>query len=125
MALNRKDLDTIKAKQRAPKTIHVSAWGGNVLIRVMSGSERDSYEAEIVGTRAGKDRRLNLTNIRAKLVARCLVNDDGSPMFNAASVEDITALGAMDALGLDTIFKACQRINGLTDEDVDELAGNS
>lgn len=123
--LSRAHIIEMKAAARKPEIVNVPEWGGDVLIRVMSGAERDAYEAEIVGNRAGKDRRINLQNMRAKLVARCIVNEDGTPMFNWRDPADVGTLGDLDARGLDTVFKACQRINGLSDDDVDELAGNS
>lgn len=123
--LNRAAILAAKARAIKTETVHVPEWEGDVLIRVMTGAERDAYEAEIVGNRAGKDRRLNLQNLRAKLVARCLVDEKGAALFNWRDPGDIGALGEMDAAGLDRVFKACQRVNGLSDDDVNDLAGNS
>lgn len=123
--LTRKDIEAAKSFSRRVETVSVPEWGGDVIIRTMSGTERDAYEAEIVGNKTGKDRRLNLQNIRAKLIARCLVDEEGAPLYKWHDPSDIGALGDMDARGLDTVFKACQRLNGLTDDDVDELMGNS
>jgi hypothetical protein len=96
-----------------------------VRLRTMTGTERDAYEAEIVGTRGGKDRRLNLANMRARLVARCMLGDDGQPLFNYRNPADIDELGSMDAAGLDRVFSECQHINGLTERDIEELEGKS
>lgn len=123
--LKRADIEAAKAAARRTETIEIPEWGGAVIIRVMSGAERDAYEAEIVGNRAGKDRRLNLQNLRAKLVARCLVDETGAPMYDFRNSSDIGALGDMDAAGLNRVFEACQRLNGLTDDDIEELTGNS
>jgi hypothetical protein len=99
--------------------VDVPEWGGTIIVRCLTGSERDAYEAEIVGTRAsGTSRELNLTNIRAKLVARTVVDEDGNRLFTDA---DIPALGKKNAAVLDKIFTVAQRLSGLSQADVDTL----
>jgi hypothetical protein len=64
---------------------------------------------------------MNLRNIRAKLVALTVVDEDGNRIF---SDEDAEALGKKSAAALDRIFAVAQRLSGLRPEDVEELAGN-
>lgn len=124
--LSRADLVAVREAARARiEEFDVPEWGGVVKLRVMTGTERDAYEAEIVGTRGGKDRRLNLFNLRARLVARCLLGEDDAPLFDWRKPADIDELGAMDAAGLDRVFKRVQEMNGLTEKDIDDLTGNS
>lgn len=124
--------DRLRARASAPrprKRIDVPEWDmtgdDGVLLEAMNGTSRDDYEASIVGNRGGKDRRLNLGNLRARLVARCMIEDDGAPVYDYRKPQDIDELGALDAAGLDRCFKACQELNGITDEDVDTLEKNS
>ena len=58
-------------------------------------------------------------NIRAKLVARCIVNEAGTREF---SDSDITALGNKSASALDLIFGVAMRLSGIGDNDVDKMA---
>lgn len=101
--------------------VDVPEWGGLVRVRTMTGVERDAFEQAIMEGR-GDDRTVNLRNIRAKLAALTITNGDGVLMFGDAEVH---ALGRKSALALDRIFGVAQRLNGLTGEDVDELAKNS
>ena len=48
--------------------VEVPEWGGHVFVKGMSGTERDQFEASITEQR-GKDARVNMANIRAKLSA--------------------------------------------------------
>ncbi len=89
-------------------------------MRGLTGAERDAFEQSIVETR-GKNTRMNLRNIRAKLVALTVVDEDGNRIF---SDEDAEALGKKSAAALDRIFAVAQRLSGLRPEDVEELAGN-
>ncbi len=102
--------------------LQVPEWGGAwVKVRTLNASERDWFEASTV-QRNGKKVTTNLQNIRARLCLLCLVNESGERLFQE---EDEFPLGGKSAAALDRIFTVAQRLNGLRDEDVDELAKNS
>lgn len=101
--------------------VPVPEWGGEVLVRGLSGAERDRFEASIVDVR-GKRRSVNLLNVRARLVALAIVDESGQRVFRAGDVE---ALGAKSAAALSRVFDAAQRLSGLSDDDVEELEKNS
>lgn len=101
--------------------VDVPEWGGAVRVQMLTGAERDAFEQEIV-TRQGKRVQMNLANVRARLVALCLVDEEGQRVFGES---DVKALGRKSALALNRVFEVAQRINGLTEQDMEELAGNS
>ncbi|MDT0305061.1 hypothetical protein [Streptomonospora wellingtoniae] len=96
--------------------VDVPEWGGRVRIRSLTGTERDKFESEI----AGNTKRLKLDNVRAKFVAKSVVDAQGNQVFSTA---DVAALGRKNAAVLNRVFEACQKLSGLTDDDVDELLG--
>lgn len=96
---------------------HVPEWGGSVLVRGLSGSERDRYEQSIT-IRRGANQEINIQNARAKLVALCVVDSSGAKVF---SQSDVSLLGAKSAAALQRIFDAARKVSGLSDEDMDEL----
>lgn len=100
--------------------VNVPEWGGVVRVQGMSGSERDAFEMSVM-TGKGKDRDLNLKNFRAKLVSRCIVDEQGNRVFGEA---DIAALGGKSALALQRLFDVAQKLSGLSPADVDELTKN-
>ncbi|PRX90821.1 hypothetical protein [Allonocardiopsis opalescens] len=106
----------LSARDALTDYVDVPEWGGRVKIRSLSGTERDAFEAGI----AGNGKKLRLENIRAKLVAKCAINEQGQQLFSTA---DTAALGRKNAAVLDRVFQACQKLSGITDEDVDELLG--
>lgn len=105
---------------RVVEAVDVPEWGGVVYVRSLTGAERDQFEASIV-QRNGKDTRTNLRNLRARLVVLAACDADGQPIFKA---EDAAALGAKNAAPLDRLFAAAQRLSGLRDNDVQEMAEN-
>jgi hypothetical protein len=120
MILNRDAI--LQADDLGRELVDVPEWGGSVYVRAMTGNERDAFEESILDMRSkGKDTRVVMANIRAKLCARCIVGEEGERLFTDA---DIDVLGAKSARALDRVFEAAQRLCGMRETDVAELAGN-
>jgi hypothetical protein len=77
---------------RKTELVDTPEWGGSVLIIELSGKERDAFEADMIQLGTNGQQKVNLRNIRAKLVARCIVNSDDYDIIdipNDAQVKDI------------------------------------
>lgn len=98
--------------------VDVVEWGGHVFVKGMSGLERDTFEASIVQQR-GKDAKVNMVNIRAKLAAQTICDEEGVRIFTE---KDVHALGKKSANALQRVFDVAQKLSGITGDDVDELA---
>jgi hypothetical protein len=118
--LNREAI--LAAQDITIQVVSVVEWGGDVRVRSLSGAERDAFEASLAGDSAGKDRKANLENLRARLVVRCAVDETGARLFADA---DADALGTKSAAALDCLFEVAQALSGLSNKDVDALAKNS
>lgn len=99
------------------QVVEVPEWGGEVIISTMSGFARDRFEASCIGKGGG----MNMQNIRAKLVAATVVDEQGNLLFNE---KDVSALGRKSCAALERVFEAAQRLNKISEEDVEELAKN-
>lgn len=113
--------DILKADDIETREVEVPQWGGTVLVRALTGKERDSYEASCMQQR-GKETVRNLNNVRAKLVVRSLVDEEGNRIFTD---QDANELGKKSAAALDQLFEVAAELSRLTEEDVDDLAGKS
>lgn len=111
----------LKADDLSFEDVEVPEWGGSVRVRALSGHDRDEFEASMA-TMRGKKLVPDTENIRAKLVARCLIDEQGDPMF---SQRDVWELGKKSAAALDRIFEVASRLSGLDADDIEELEGNS
>ena len=61
------DKNTILNADDLPREkVTIPQWGGDVFVRTLSGSERDQFEQSCVQSK-GKNKDLNLQNIRARL----------------------------------------------------------
>lgn len=101
--------------------VPVPEWGGTVRVKSLMGNERDGLEASMIVGK-GKNAQVNLENLRAKLVARSCVDENGKRIFEDA---DIPALARKSALALNRVYEVAQRLSGISQEDVDELTKNS
>lgn len=107
------------AEDRKSEDVPVPEWGGEVRVRALSGAERDEYEAYIVTVTASGQKRVNLKNLRGRLVSLACVDGEGNRLF---SDEDALALGDKSAAALERVFDVARRLSGLSDSDVEELA---
>jgi hypothetical protein len=98
--------------------VEVPEWGGAVAVRELTGTERDAFEQSMVKVGADGKRAPDLTNMRAKLCAWCMV--DGITGDRLFSDQDLAELGNKSAVALDRVFRAAQRINGMGGEDVEK-----
>jgi hypothetical protein len=109
------------AQDMRQEEVQVPEWGGSVLIRTMTGKERDTWEESHID-RTGLQPVLDLTNARASLVALVCVNAEGKRLFTQ---KDVEALGEKNGKALDRIYSAAQVLNGLTQPSVEAARGNS
>lgn len=113
------------------ESVVVPEWGGaTIWLRTPHSIDRDAFEASlIVQSKVRKNGKIkteqttSLVNIRAKLVVRCVVTGQGSPdlMFRA---DDADKLAVKNAAAIDRLYDVAQRLAGISETDIEELAGN-
>lgn len=108
--------DILAANDLKTEEVHVPEWGGSVLVRTLSGRERDEFEQSTVDHKNGKP---NLENFRAKLVAMCVVDENGQRLFQTKA--EVAMLGNKSVAALQRIFNKAQELNGFSEKDVEEL----
>lgn len=107
----------LQAKDLVTEVVEVPEWSGSVLVKSLTGAERDQYEAAIVEQK-GRDTKVNMRNARARLVALSVVDEEGKRLF---SPNDVSLLGAKSAAALQRVFNVSMRLSGISAEDVREL----
>lgn len=108
------------ADDLSTEIMDIPEWGGQIKIKEMTGSERDMLEQSTY-TQKGDDFQMNLKDIRARLCAICIIDENNERLFEDS---DIQELSKKSSKVLDRIFEVCQRINGLKKEELDEMAKN-
>ncbi|MGI8765706.1 MAG: hypothetical protein ACR2KM_04210 [Gemmatimonadaceae bacterium] len=113
--------DAILALRAQPRAVErVEAFGSHVLVQALTAKEKDAFDASLI-VGSGKHQRVATANIRARLAARSIVDEAGKLIFTDA---DADTLGDLPGADLQRIYDAAQRLSGISDADVEELAGN-
>lgn len=107
----------LAAQDLTLEPVVVPEWGETVQVRVMTGADRDSLTASM---RDGSG-NVDLMRYRARLLVRCIVNEDGSTMF---SETEIDALNAKSSIALERLFAVADRLNGVRPDSVDAAEKN-
>lgn len=97
-------------------TISVPEWGGEVIVRSLSGTERYRLMSAIY--KAGKN---TVENVKVAWVAASIIGEDGKQLFTEA---DIDALGNKSAIALDRVAEQVEKLNALSSDSVDKLEKN-
>lgn len=94
--------------------VQVPEWGGSVLVRVMSGRDRDRFEFMV---QKDKDAGKSIDNFRAKFCASIVCDEQGKALFSEA---DIEALGNKSAAALDRILTRGLELAGMDQGALDQ-----
>lgn len=97
--------------------VSVPEWGGEVRVRMMTGTERDAFTASLLGA----DGKPDMENYRIRLVAASMVDEEGRLLFGAG---EVAALGAKSGVALDRVFQVADRLNALGAGAVEAAKGN-
>ncbi|MCQ9178756.1 phage tail assembly chaperone [Streptomyces sp. IBSBF 2953] len=116
----------LEADDTLIKPVDVPEWGGEVLVRGLTGMERDAYEAGIQQIRpkpdGSREIHFNRDNARAKLLVKCLVDEQGNRLFKDA---DAPALGRKNGAVIDRLYDVAAELSGMGDANEKEIEGNS
>lgn len=106
----------LKADDLKKEVVKVPEWGGEVIISTMTGYARDAWEQHLVQSKDGA-----LINVRARLVVATAVDEKGNRLFTE---DDVIALGEKSVAALERCVKVAQRLNRLTESELDDLKKN-
>lgn len=113
--LNKDQLVQLAQQKNATvHTVEVKDFG-SVGLRVMTGTEREKYE-----TTAVVNGKFVIEDFRARLLCKTLCDDQGNRLF---SDDEIGTVSSFPSPVLIQLFSEAQKLNALSPEAVDELAG--
>ena len=99
------------------ESVKVPEWGGIVLVRELTGAERDTWEASVVKTNGVKV-TIDSHNMRAKLAALSMIDGDGKRLFTE---KDVTKLGNKSAAALDRVTDVAKRLSRIGEDELENL----
>lgn len=102
------------ARDITTEVVEVPAWGGAVMVRTMTGHERDRLEESMIVEKHG-ERSASVTDFRAKVCAMTIVDAEGTRLFSEA---DIKELSKKSAGALARVAEVATRLAGMSKADV-------
>lgn len=125
MALTRDAI--VKAQDILTETVPVPEWGGDVVVRGLTGDELDEFQGSVRQFRRSLDGKgmepvLIQKGMHAKLLVKTLVDDNGERLFMDNEAGE---LGAKSGKVLERLYEVAQRLSGLSEEEEEEMEGNS
>lgn len=106
MTLTRSEI--LSAVDLPSEEVAVPEWGGSVMVRGMTGTERDRFE---IASYLAREDLEGKAVVRARVVAWCTLDADGKQLFTRSDLEH---LGAKSGVALDRIFTVAQRLSAVT-----------
>ena len=85
--------DILNARDLKTETVAVPEWGGDVIVRTMTGAERDAFASGLID----KDGKPQLTGYRHRLLATCIVGEDGQRLFADSDIEALAGKASPEA----------------------------
>ena len=101
--------------------VFVEGWKGKVIVKGLTGNERDAWEQRIMESRKGDTGKYDLRLLKARFVIASVVDAEGNRTFSEADVEQLNLKGAKS---IQTVYDVGQRLSGLSNEEADKIAGN-
>lgn len=99
--------------------VDVPEWGGTIRVRMLTGAEMDQFMATVQQHQVNG--KIDPKTLRARLVILTAVDEDGARLFTD---DDLDALQGKSHAAIARVFGEAQHLNGLSDDDVEEMAGN-
>jgi hypothetical protein len=118
-------INGVRARLRAiqRKTAVVSIEGADYTVIEMLGIERDRFEVAAFKVSKGGEREVDVINLKARLVALSLLDDDGTRVYKDEEIGELNA--ELSASVIQSLFEAAQKLNGLGVTAVSDAAKNS
>ncbi len=115
--------DEILRHAELPKqTVSVPEWGGEVVVRGMTALEQDQYDLEIAA--AGRD-TAKMAGFRARLVARCVTDENGKRIFSEADAAKLGEMFAAPIVRLTAIIRVLSASGeGSAEEEIESAEKN-
>jgi len=99
------------------KKINIPEWGGDVYIKTMSGSARDTWELYA----QSEIEKTSNVNMRAKMCVLTLCDEKGKLLFDDKQVSN---LGQKSAKALDRVYSKAVELNKITAEEIEVIEKN-
>jgi hypothetical protein len=108
--------DILKQKKLKTEIVDIPEWGGSIIVQEMTAAQRDSFEAWTLSQGEG-----NTKGMRVAILIHTVVDENGKQIFTDLDMPD---LAKKSGVIIDKIAAVGLRLNGMTEEAVEEEVKN-
>tara|TARA_R100001230_G_C5583107_1_gene101438 strand:- start:131 stop:529 length:399 start_codon:yes stop_codon:yes gene_type:complete len=112
----------LKLCERRYSTVEIPERDISIRIQSLSEAEKSQYETCLIAKNGRGIMRERLQDATRRLIALCVVDEDGKRIF---SNSDLSAIANLDSYISSRIYDACQEHCGFNKGDIDETVKNS
>ncbi len=112
----------LKLCERRYSTVEIPERDISIRIQSLSEAEKSQYETCLIAKNGRGIMRERLQDATRRLIALCVVDEDGKRIF---SDSDLSAIANLDSYISSRIYDACQEHCGFNKGDIDETVKNS
>lgn len=105
--------EILSADDTVYEDMKIKEWGGTVRLQALTLGEREQYEQDLQRLKGEVGEVDALENLRAKLIARTIVDEKGVNLFNYNKVTEMNKLGGRSAAVMERIFDWALKANGI------------
>jgi len=109
----------LQAQDIEYRELIIPEWNGVVRLKALKTVEYEAFQNHVQNKM--KKGKMDLRNVTANLISRVIVDAKGERVFTQ---EDVQALSQKSQKPVNRIWKAVKEMNGIGDDDLDELVGN-
>jgi hypothetical protein len=111
----------MSAEDIPTQIVEVPEWGLAVRVKGLTGKQVDAWQGSLFKVK-GDDVEMKMTNARAKLVAMCIVDENGKRVFNDGA--DVFDLGDKASKAINRIYEVARELSGISKEALEDIEGN-
>lgn len=113
----------VAANDRPHEDVEVPEWGGNVRLRVLSGSQREAIECKLHQCRSDNTATAVAAwrGLKNFTLSCAMVDEAGSQLF---SEREVAVFGDKNGSVIERLYEFVLRQNAFTKAEADELRGN-
>jgi len=112
----------LKLCERRYSTVEIPEREISIRIQSLSEAEKSQYETCLIAKNGRGIMRERLQDATRRLIALCVVDEDGKRIF---SDSDLSAIANLDSYISSRIYDACQEHCGFNKGDIDDTVKNS
>jgi len=113
--------EILKVSDLQTREINIPEWGGSIVMKTMTGEERDTWENRI--PIRSSDKKVDIKEMKVRLLILCI--RDPKDMTFMFTEKDVVSLNSKNSSVIDRLWQVASEMNGIGGKELEEIRKNS